>query len=186
MRRPHVALSVTLVASATLLGLAGQAGADDATVTITPTVVIVTDTNGKPIRTETIIPKPPVGPAPATPADESGPKTVTVTVTPGNPGILTLGQNDAGQWIGMLIGAVVGALTTVAVITRRRGGGLDEPTPDEPTPDEPTPDEPTPDEPTPDEPTPDEANPHEPELPTQPTANPAAGEGDPSVPSPQA
>lgn len=170
MRGRHTALSVAFAAAAAaaaaLLGPAGQARADDGTVTITPTVVIVTDTNGKPIRTETIFPTPPGGRGAATPPDESGPTTVTVTVTPGNPGILTLGQNDAGQWIGMLIGAVLGALSTVAVITRRRGGGLDEPTPGEPTP--------------------DEANPNEPTLPTLPTANPAAGEGDPSVPRPQA
>ena len=183
MRSPRIALSVALVSSAILFGLAGQAGADDGMVTITPTVVIVTDTNGKPIRTETIIPKPPVGPAPATPADESGPKTVTVTVTPGNPGILTLGQNDAGQWIGMLIGAVLGALTTVAVITRRRGGALDEVAPDELAPDETPSNEATPNEDTapPDEPT---APPDEPTE--QAAANPAAGVGDPSVPSPQA
>jgi len=117
-------------------------------VTITPTVVIVTDTNGKPIRTETIYPKPPPGTPAPTPADESGPKTVTVTVTPGNPGILTLGQNDAGQWIGMLIGAVFGALTTVAVITRRRGDGSSAPDVAPPSPDEP-PVQPTPDEPAP-------------------------------------
>lgn len=118
MMTPRVALTVGLIAVASLVGPVGQAHADDITVTITPTVVIVTDTTGKPIRTETIYPKP-AAPA-ATPDGQQGPRTVTVTVTPGNPGILTLGQNDAGQWIGMVIGMVLGALTTVAVGTRRR------------------------------------------------------------------
>jgi hypothetical protein len=83
----------------------------------------------------------------------------------------------------MLIGAVLGALTTVAVITRRREGALDEVAPDEVAPDETPSNEATPNEDTapPDEPT---APPDEPTE--QPIANPAAGEGDPSVPSPQA
>ena len=103
MTRLRIAAALALAAGLTLLGAGGQgqAHADEVTVTITPTVVIVTDATGRPIRTETIIPTPPA----ATPADQPGPKTVTVTVAPPNPGVLTLGQNDAGQWIGMVIGA---------------------------------------------------------------------------------
>ena len=118
MTRLRIAAVVALAAGLTLVGAGGQgqAHADEVTVTITPTVVIVTDATGRPIRTESIIPTPPA----ATPADQPGPKPVTVTVAPPNPGVLTLGQNDAGQWIGMGIGAVLGALGTVAVMTRRR------------------------------------------------------------------
>lgn len=99
------------------LTLSSVAGADTptpsasgVTVTVTPQVLVLTDSQGRAVSTVTQLPTP-------TP---TGPLTVTVTATPDNPGLRNLGQNDGGQWIGMLIGLVLGTLTTVAVITRRR------------------------------------------------------------------
>ena len=80
------------------------------TITVTPTVIVYTDSQGRPVRTETQVPSQ---------SQTSAPATVTVTVTPPNPGVKTLGANDAGQWIGMLIGVVLGTLGTIAVSTRR-------------------------------------------------------------------
>ncbi len=126
------------VAALLVLGAPTRAAADSTTITITPVVVIMTDSNGTPVSTETRYPT-----ASPTGASAGAPAQVTVTVTPQNPGVLDLGQNDAGQWVGILIGLILGVLGTVAFLTRREAAaGSDHPDatpPDEATPESETP-----------------------------------------------